>query len=86
MPELTTPLDLEDLRATIAEVIDVDIAEVTDTADFKETLDVDSLLALEILVTLERKYGVKLAESNLQKVRSLHETYALLAEQFEASS
>ncbi|GGW18029.1 acyl carrier protein [Streptomyces capoamus] len=85
MPELTTPLDLEDLRATIAEIIDVDIAEVTDTADFKEELDVDSLLALEILVTLERKYGTKLAESNLQKVRSLNETYALLAEQLEAS-
>lgn len=37
-------------------------------------------------MTLERKYGVKLTESNLQQVRSLQETYALLAEQFEASS
>ncbi|MEU2059728.1 acyl carrier protein [Streptomyces sp. NPDC013455] len=84
MPEPTT-LDLEDLRATIAEIVDVDVDEVTDTADFKEDLDVDSLLALEILVRLERKYQVKLSESNLQKVRSLKETYDLLAEQLEAA-
>ncbi|WP_185893513.1 serine/threonine-protein kinase, partial [Streptomyces sp. WAC08241] len=37
-------LDLEDLRSTLAEIIDVDTDEVTDTADFKEDLDVDSLL------------------------------------------
>ncbi|KOV94559.1 MULTISPECIES: acyl carrier protein [unclassified Streptomyces] len=79
MPQTAPVLDLEDLRSTIAEVIDIDIAEVTDTADFKEDLDVDSLLAMEILVTLERKYQVTVNESNLQDVRSLKSVHDLLA-------
>ncbi|WP_185893292.1 acyl carrier protein [Streptomyces sp. WAC08241] len=78
-------LDLEDLRSTLAEIIDVDTDEVTDTADFKEDLDVDSLLALEILVALERKYRVKMEQSNLQEVRSLKATYDLLAEKLGAA-
>ncbi len=84
MPEQTSTtaadLDIEDLRSTIAEILDVDASEVTDTADFKEDLDVDSLLALEILVTLERKYHVKMEESNLQLMRSLKVVHDLLAE------
>ncbi|MER7751423.1 phosphopantetheine-binding protein [Kitasatospora sp. NPDC097643] len=79
MPEPTTVLDLEDLRRTIAEILDVEEAEVTDTADFKEDLDVDSLLAMEIMVALERKYQVTMGESNLQEVRSLISVHDLLA-------
>ncbi|MEU3049771.1 acyl carrier protein [Streptomyces sp. NPDC006984] len=88
MTEQTVPaavLDLEELRATIAEILDVDTDEVTDTADFKEDLDVDSLLALEILVALERKYQVKMEQSNLQEVRSLEATYGLLSEKLGAA-
>ncbi|MFD5617114.1 acyl carrier protein [Streptomyces yangpuensis] len=88
MPEQTTGaaavLDTEDLRSTIAEILDVDPSEVTDTADFKEDLDVDSLLALEILVTLERKYQVKMEESNLQLMRSFKVVHDLLAEKLAA--
>ncbi|WP_030706883.1 acyl carrier protein [Streptomyces sp. NRRL F-2580] len=81
MPEQTgTAVDIEELRSTIADILDVEASEVTDTADFREDLDVDSLLALEILVTLERKYGVKMDESNLQLMRSLKVVHELLAE------
>ncbi|MGW2812602.1 acyl carrier protein [Streptomyces sp. NPDC001415] len=85
MPQTPPVLDLEDLRHTIAEVIDIDVNEVTDTADFKEDLDVDSLLAMEILVTLERKYQVKVNEANLQDVRSLKSVFDLLTEKAVAA-
>ncbi|SBU98605.1 acyl carrier protein [Streptomyces sp. Ncost-T6T-1] len=81
----TTAPDIEDLRTLIAEILDVDTAEVTDTSDFREDLDVDSLLALEILVTLERKYQVKLSESSLQLMRSLKAVHGLLAEKLETA-
>ncbi|MFI5763612.1 acyl carrier protein [Streptomyces sp. NPDC051563] len=84
-PATTAALDIEDLRTLIAEILDVDTAEVTDTADFREDLDVDSLLALEILVTLERKYRVKMGESNLQLMRSLKAVHGLLAEKLETA-
>ncbi|MFE2979049.1 acyl carrier protein [Streptomyces sp. NPDC059258] len=80
MPEQAIGLDLEDLRGTLAEILDVDVDKVTDEADFAEDLEVDSLMALEILVALEAKYHVTMAQENLQQIRSLRNTYDLLAE------
>ncbi|MEV6163986.1 acyl carrier protein [Streptomyces sp. NPDC052052] len=80
MPETTTApaLDKEQLRDLVAEVLDLDVAEVTDTAHFVDDLDVDSLMALEITVRLEKEYGVKLQETELTAITSLQGTYELL--------
>ncbi|MER8089307.1 MULTISPECIES: acyl carrier protein [unclassified Streptomyces] len=81
MPETTTPaLDKEELRDLVADVLDLDVAEVTDSAHFMEDLEVDSLMALEIVVRLEKEYGVRLAESELTSITSLLGTYELLAD------
>ncbi|MFB7668833.1 acyl carrier protein [Kitasatospora sp. NPDC056138] len=72
-------LDKEDLRRTVADVLDVDEAELTDEADFVENLGVDSLMALEVMVVLEKKYSVKLGESELKEVTCLQKAYDLLA-------
>uniref|UniRef100_A0AAU2V565 Acyl carrier protein n=1 Tax=Streptomyces sp. NBC_00003 TaxID=2903608 RepID=A0AAU2V565_9ACTN len=84
MPEQTSVLELEDLRATLAEILDIDVAQVTDTADFAEDLEVDSLMALEILVALEDKYHVPMTQENPQQIRSLSATYALLFEKLNS--
>lgn len=74
-----TSLDLEDLRQTVAEVLDVDEADVTDDAHFVDELGADSLLGLEVMVVLERKYGVKFAEEELKQVTCLRGAYDLVA-------
>ncbi|MDQ1026954.1 acyl carrier protein [Streptomyces umbrinus] len=80
MPEsVTVPvLDKEQLRDLVADVLDLDVAEVTDDAHFMDDLDVDSLMALEITVRLEKEYGVRLAEAELASITSLQGTYRLL--------
>ncbi|KOX06503.1 polyketide-8 synthase acyl carrier protein [Streptomyces sp. NRRL B-1140] len=85
MVQQSLALDIEDLRETIANILDIDTAEVTDDADFVEELDMDSLLALEILVSLERKYQVKIGEEHMKEVRSLRSTYSLLAAKLESA-
>lgn len=75
---LSTTLDKEQLRALVAETLDVDVEEVTDDARFVEDLEADSLLALEIVVKLENTYGVKLDEAVLPKITTLQATYELL--------
>ncbi|NYT96270.1 acyl carrier protein [Salinispora sp. H7-4] len=77
-PASLLTIDKEELRGRIATVLDIDPAEVTDDAHFADDLEVDSLLALEITVRLEREYGVKLDEKELPAVTSLQATYALL--------
>lgn len=77
-------LDKEELRSIVAQVLDVDAAEITDDAKFVDDLEVDSLLALEIVVVLEKKYGVKLPESDLRRIITLQSAYDLLAGKLQA--
>lgn len=79
----TTTIDREELRVLVAETLDLDVAEVTDTADFVNELDVDSLMALEVMVVLERRYSVRLDEKRLAEITSLDNALRLLTEALE---
>ncbi|MFD3875219.1 acyl carrier protein [Streptomyces sp. NPDC058623] len=87
MSDTTTPavLELESLRRTVADVLDVEESELTDEADFVNDLGVDSLMALEVMVVLEKKYGVKLGEAELKEVTCLRKAYDLLDAKLRAA-
>ncbi|MFB8237917.1 acyl carrier protein [Kitasatospora purpeofusca] len=74
----TTGLEMEDLRRTIAHVLDVDVEELTDDAAFVADLGIDSLLALEVVVVLEKKYGLRLEERDFPLITSLRTAHELL--------
>ncbi|MBB1252747.1 acyl carrier protein [Streptomyces alkaliterrae] len=78
-------LDKEELREIVAGVLDVDTADVTDDAKFVDDLEVDSLMALEVVVVLEKKYGIKLPESELKRIVDLQSAYDLLAGKMQAA-
>ncbi|QNP64493.1 acyl carrier protein [Streptomyces genisteinicus] len=78
-------LEKEDLRRTVADVLDVEEAELTDEAHFVDDLGVDSLMALEVMVVLEKKYAVKLDESELKEVVCLQKAYDLLDAKLRAA-
>ncbi|WP_049563504.1 acyl carrier protein [Nonomuraea sp. SBT364] len=73
-----SPVDKDELRTVIATTLDVDVAEVTDDAHFVHDLEVDSLMALEIAVTLEKRFQVKIDETEMAGITSLNSTYDLL--------
>ncbi|GAA4947906.1 hypothetical protein GCM10023205_04880 [Yinghuangia aomiensis] len=52
------PVKMEDLRALIAGVLEVEPEEVTDEAHFSDELEIDSLLMLEIATRVETVFGV----------------------------
>ncbi|GHI09768.1 hypothetical protein AQI88_16365 [Streptomyces cellostaticus] len=74
----STVVDLEQLRATIADVLELSLDELTDDARFVEDLGVDSLIGLELQITLEVQYGVRLTEADLRRATSLHSAHRLL--------
>ncbi|MCX4803100.1 acyl carrier protein [Streptomyces sp. NPDC058682] len=76
-------LEKEELRALVAHVLDVEVSELTDGVRFVEDLEVDSLMALEVVVVLEKKYGVKLPESEFKQIVSLESAYDLLLGKLE---
>jgi acyl carrier protein len=76
-------IDLEDLRHVIADVLEVEAHEVGDEVGFVEDLGADSLTALEVVVVMERRYGVKLKESELREISCLRKAYDLLRAKLE---
>jgi acyl carrier protein len=81
----TTQLDREEVRALVADALDVDVEDVTDTADFIDDLGVDSLMALEIMVRLEKKYGFKLAESEFKRINNFDTAFRILTEKMSTA-
>ncbi|AQA14511.1 acyl carrier protein [Streptomyces samsunensis] len=78
------PLDMDELRGIVADILEVDATDVADDADFMADLEVDSLMALEVIVVLEKKYGVKFAEAELRQVVSLNQAHELLTQKLRA--
>ncbi|MBP0455075.1 MULTISPECIES: acyl carrier protein [unclassified Kitasatospora] len=71
-------VDGEELRELVADALDVEPESLTDDALFIEDLNVDSLVALELAVTLERRYQVKIDESEIVTIRRLTDVRELL--------
>jgi len=65
----------EKLRAIVAEVAEID--EVPDAAPFKD-LGIDSMMAIEIISEVERAYGIKVPEEELEKISDLNSVVALV--------
>lgn len=71
---------MEYLREIIADAIDIDEEELTPDAHFIDDIGVDSLVALEVLVRLEKEYGIKIPENELAKITSLNAVHQLVSE------
>ena len=65
----------DEIRAGLAEILnevaDVDAAEVTDDKSFTDDLDVDSLSMVEVAMAAEEKFGVKIPDDELPKMKTV---------------
>ena len=67
------------VTAIVAEVTELDEKEIWDKRDanFFKDLEIDSLLALEILALIEKKFKVQIPEEKLVDITSLSATINL---------
>jgi acyl carrier protein len=72
------PASVDELRKLVAEVLDRNEDTIGYDTRFIDDLGVDSLMALEVLVTLESRYGVKLGEDELKQLTCLRSVHELL--------
>ena len=70
-PALTNNLEKE-IRSLVAEILEMDEAKIKPESRFVEELGMDSMMALEILASVEKKYKIKIPEEYLTKVTSLN--------------
>ena len=59
------------LASILEEVADVNVADVTDDKSFTDDLDVDSLSMVEVAMAAEEKFGVKIPDDELPKLKTV---------------
>lgn len=67
----------QDVKKLIADIIEMDPNEIDADANLVEDLGMDSMMALEILALMEKKYKIKIAEEDLPKITSVNRAIEL---------
>jgi acyl carrier protein len=75
---------IEQLKCEVSERTGVPINSIDETAHLAD-LGVDSLQALQLLVMLERTYGIEIGEDDLQHFTSIQSVANLVARRWEAA-
>jgi len=71
--------DLEqDLRKLVAEVLESDPKSIDPNAGFVKDMGMDSMMALEILAGIEKKYRIAIPEEMLPKFTNLNQTIKIV--------
>lgn len=67
----------EELRQIVAEIAEID--DVPDGVPFKD-LGIDSMMAIEIVSDVERKYKLSIPEEELKDIVDLNSVYAKVSQ------
>ena len=73
----------EELRELIAEIAEKD--EIPDDVAFKD-LGIDSMMGVEIVAAIERKYQVKIEDAELAEITTLNSSMALVTKKLGADA
>lgn len=68
----------EDLRELVATILEVEPNTIDENANFVKDLGMDSMMALEILASIEKKYKIVIPEDTLAKFTSLDQTVKIV--------
>jgi len=67
-----------DIRVTISKIIEVAPEKIEADTHFIEDLGADSMMALEIMAALEKKYHINIPEDDLPKLATLRQVTELV--------
>lgn len=69
-----------EIRDIVAQILEVDKEKLKMETKFVEDLGMDSMMALEILASIEKKYKVRIPEEYLSRVSSLSNIMEIVKE------
>ena len=67
-----------ELRSLVAEIVEIKPEKITLEANLVEDLGMDSMMVLEILASMEKKYKLRIPEENLTKITDLNKMIELV--------
>ena len=80
MPATTYTADeiRTEVKNLVARVTERETNEIPDDAHFMDQLGVDSLMAMEIMIAVDRKFGIDIPEEEFNKATNVNESVALV--------
>lgn len=82
--DMSTEEILAAVKQSIANIANLDAAEIGDDASYKEDLQLDSLTILEIAVDAEYKFQVKIPDEELSGIRTVGDTVRIVEQYLDA--
>jgi len=76
----------EQIKRIIGEVARLDPQQISDTASFTEDLKLDSLSQLEIVVTADEQFSLRLPNEDLKGLNNVQETMELIRRHLRAKA
>ncbi len=77
---MTKEVIVEKINYFLVDEFEVEEEEIAPTANLKETLELDSLDFVDLVVAIEANFGVKLVGEDFVKVTTLQDFYDLIEE------
>lgn len=68
----------ESVRQLVAEMTERQPAEVSDTAHFVDDLEIDSLMSLEMMVAVNKRYKIQLFEEEFGTIANVNDAVAMV--------
>ena len=65
-----------EVKKLIATVTEREPEEISDTADLADELGVDSLMAMEVMVTVDKKFKIDIPEEEFAKIKNVNDAVA----------
>ncbi len=63
----------EEVKRLIAELTEREPEEITDAALFVDDLGVDSLMAIEVMVALDKRYKIDIPEAEFNQIKNVND-------------
>lgn len=76
----------QSIRQIVAEELELDPAELTDSADFVEEYDADSLSLITVVARIEKEVGIVVPRDRFAEMSTLDDVFAVVAEHTGAGS
>jgi acyl carrier protein len=67
-----------EIKRLIADVTEREPEEINDTANFSEDLGVDSLMAMEVMVAVDKKFKINIPEEEFGKIKNVLDAVAIV--------
>jgi acyl carrier protein len=76
MDQYTTEQIRAVVKQLIGEILEKPPEDISDTAMFRDELGLDSLMAAELLVSVERKYQIQIPEDEFTAIKNVNDAVA----------